>query len=366
MSELFFTELHSARELNNNNVEEVNITKGNDYKPLPLIPPRINIMQSRFQFVTGQNIKQKKKTITIKRRPATRAQPVRLDKVTEFVIAYPTKIPNNLQEVEIVEKQLSDLYKYYSNGGDCDNASEIQRTLNSVKQKKQFLLKNDYNSPCQKEEMKKQELQYLIDNYLDEWDKILQKFMTITEQQAQRIANNQQEELETFDDEIPQELTAEFRKFSPSLLDKRAMEKSSAQIQDYQRAIILQREVKRLEREESKIQMERMREHYMNKRMKLTQKHREQMAVFFEHAESTRIKIICMRNQMINGYINRMNKLDDNINTKCRDVYAIRREDIPTTALSKERKAVVRKADKTPIPKCRPGTSFMTVRAKLQ
>ena len=143
------------------------------------------------------------------------------------------------------------------------------------------------------------------------------------------------------------------------------MEKSSAQIQDYKRAIDLQRQVSILEKEESKLQLERMKEHYMRKRSMLTNKHREQLAVFFEHAESTRVKIICMRNNMIDGYINRMNKLDDSINTLCRDVYSIKREEIPQTPLTKERKAIVRRADKTPIPKCRPGTSFMKVRTKF-
>ena len=41
---------------------------------------------------------------------------------------------------------------------------------------------------------------------------------------------------------------------------------------------------------------------------------------------------------MIDGYINRMNKLDDSINTLCRDVYSIKREEIPQTPLTKERK----------------------------
>lgn len=355
MSGLFFTELQSARELKQEPQHEESA--------LPSIPPKIKLIPSKFQFNPGQPMALKKKAIVVKKATQKRKH-VKLEKITEFVISHPTKLPSNVNDLTLIESQLVELLKDYTEFGEYENAAEIQRVLNSVKQKKNFVMKRDNEQPCEREELKKQELSFLVQEYMNQWEKTLTKFMEITQQQATKIAENHQEELNAFDTCIPQELTSEFRKHSAALLEKRIIEKRTAQIQDFDKAISIQKEADKLEKEESKIQMEKMKEHFMNKRSLLTNKHREQMSVFFEHAEKTREKIIFMRNQMIRGYLNRMKQIEYNINNICKENY-IDRDQIPKTAITNERKAIVKKADKTPIPKCRPGTSFIRARSKL-
>ena len=100
-----------------------------------------------------------------------------------------------------------------------------------------------------------------------------------------------------------------------------------------------------------------MKEYYLNKKIGIVQRHYEQISVFFEHAEATRVKMIAMRDKIIGGYMNRMRLIDENIDDICQQT-SFKKEEIPEQFISKNRMKKVVNAEKTPIPQCRPGTSF--------
>ena len=358
MDTVFPTELPTSRDL-----EPQNSTKKHFViPPLPLIEKKISNFAQPKQ---NQPIKFK-----IKNNPTTKTTKLKkkhnkkndLHPETKFILAHPTQLPQSIQQLEIVEKQLKELFDKHTKSNEYEEAAHVQRILNSLLQKKRALQTNEL--PCIKDENKKQELILLVDDYIDNWNKNLENFMDVTDKQAALLFDAHQREIEEFDDNVPKKLTLQFKKPSSELLDMRRTEHKCALQHRYNKAIKLKNEADQLEIKEGETQMKKMKAYYLNKRQNLRQKQDDQLKIFFEHAEATRTKMIAMRDKMIDGYMNRMRLIDENIDNYCQQT-SMKKEDIPEQFISKERMMRVKKAEKFPIPKCRPGTSFTNARKKL-
>ena len=353
MDNLFCTELSTSREREQQTGPKQQVV----IPPLPLIEKKLSNFAPPPKRETKVRHPKIKNPIRNKKKE--------LDPETKFIIAHPTKLPTTLNQIQVVEKQLKQLFEEYTSGEDYDNAAHIQRILNSLQQKKRLLMDRDEcDLPCIQDENKKQELMLLVDNYINKWNKSLEQFMETTDQQARILFDNQQREMDEFDENIPQKLTVQFKKPSSQLLDMRRTEKRCAQQQRYNQAIKLKNQADVLEIKESQAQLRKMKAHYMNKRQTLSQKHDDQLKVFFEHAEQTRATMIAQRDKMIDGYMNRVKRIDENIENYCQQA-DISKEDIPEQLITKERMKKVKRAEKLPIPTCRPRTSFTKARQKL-
>ena len=355
MENLFCTELPTSRETNKNSNQNQKI----NIPPLPLIEKKIS------NFAPPKHlIKHKTQQKKIKPRQKSRLQKrkIELHPDTKYILAHPTKLPHSLAQLNIVEEQLKILLEEYTKSEDFENSAHVQRILNSLLQKKRQLQSQEL--PCIRDENKKQELLLLVDNYIDHFNKSYENFMDVTDKQAAMIFDSQQREIEEFDENIPRHLTVQFKKPSSELLDMRRTEHKYAQQQKYNQAIRLKNEADQLEFQEEQKQMLNMKAFYMNKRQNLRQKQDDQLKVFFEHAEATRTKMISMRDKMIDGYMNRVKRIDENIDAYCQQT-STKKENIPLQIISKERMKRVKKAEKFPIPPCRPGTSFTKARQKL-
>ena len=357
MDNVFPTELPTSRDVESQNMPR----KSYVIPPLPLIEKKISNFappkQNQVKFKPKNN--PTAKTTKIRKHHGKKND---LHPETKFILAHPTQLPQTIQQIDIVEKQLKALFEKHAASNEFEEAGHVQRILNSLSQKKRALQANEL--PVIKDENKKQELILLVDNYIENWNKSLENFMDATDKQAALLFDTHQREIEEFDDNVPKKLTVQFKKPSSELLDMRRTEQKCALQHRYNKAIKLKNEADQLELKEGQNQMKKMKAYYFNKRQNLRQKQDDQMKIFFEHAEATRTKMIAMRDKMIDGYMNRMKLIDENIDNYCQQT-SMKKEDIPEQFISKERMKRVKKAEKFPIPQCRPGTSFTNARRKL-
>jgi hypothetical protein len=237
---------------------------------------------------------------------------------------------------------------------DFATAEKLQRLLRAIDRKLQITAARRQERDTQK--VRFAEVRAIVGAVLDEWNASFDEFLRATELEMARMAAAQSAELCAFDASAPAELTPQYRRQSPALLEARTRERALALNERFCAAQRMKERNDAQADREMCAQFERMREDWGRKRQRIVEKHEEQMRVFVDHVESNRARMIRERNGNIEGHVRRMGK----INAEFEGGEAL------TGELSEERRrAITEIEDAYPIPRMR-GSAFAEVRRRLR
>lgn len=290
--------------------------------------------------------------------------PVKLDALAEEVISNPVQLPQREDEIQRVLKQLDPLQKQHIRNGEYPEAQKIQRIIMSLKKKLVHEQENslDVNDVAGKH----QEVQAIISKLLNDWNSQYDEFLQTTDDEIKALQKSQEEELAIFDASMPVELTPHYRKKSIALIEARDKERALALNRKFRAAQRVKEKTDEAEQVEANIQFNKMQEDFMKKREKIINRQDEQMNVLVEHAEATRLRMLKQRDASIEGYIKRINYLDDQLDTMCKNGKT-NEDEINKYMESNDRAKLIAEIETAyPIPLMRPGTAFTVARRKIQ
>ena len=288
---------------------------------------------------------------------------IKISKRTYEALDNPQSLPCNIDELKSIVAQLQYLQEKHSKNQEYPEAQHVQRILRTAENK----LKIEQNRKSSAVDIKdtvikQQELQAIINKFMKDWNEHYQYFMDTTERELNTLEKQQKDELERFDESLPKSLLPKYRKQSIALIEMRDKERALALNKRYLAAEKMKNKADEAEAEEELKNIKTMQEDFDKKRGKIIQKHKEQKRVFLQHVEATRTKMIYQRDQLLDGYKKRMKLIDGNIKA-LQDEGKLTENDMNNFLLSEQRELLVTDNEYSyPIPRIRPGTSFMNAR----
>lgn len=241
----------------------------------------------------------------------------------------------------------------------------MQKLLTQLNAKlKKEETKKNASSDVQQKVVKKKELEAIVERFLDDWNAQFSEFLDVTKAQAAAMKEQHQKEMAEFDATEPHDLLPQYRQRSTKLIQLREKERALAQNKRFVDAQQTKARADRIEASETRNQVQKMKEDWNAKREQVIAKQKQQMQVFFSHAEATRIRMMQQRDNLLNGYIERIERIDSNLTQMCEDGDASI-DQITECKLSNRRKREVTDGEYSyPIARMRPGRAFTSVRVK--
>ena len=294
-------------------------------------------------------------------------QKVKISQRTYEAIHNPNSLPFNIDELKKIIYQLLILQQRHIDSSEYPEAQHIQRVIRIAENK----LKNEENrksneTDVQNTLVKRQELQAIVDKFVEDWNKHYDFFVSTTKKEANTLRKQHQEEIELFDSSEPQDLLPKYRKPSTALIGMRQKERALALNHQFLAAEKIKNKADIVEGEETKHQFKVQQSDFLKKRDQLLAKQNEQLRVFVTHAEATRFKMIQQRDTLLSGYLKRLEKIDNEIKNM-KDIGKLTDYDMTNAQMSENReKKVTEEEYSYPIPRIRPGTSFLNARNGFQ
>lgn len=288
---------------------------------------------------------------------------VKISQQTYEVISNPNALPYNIDELKKIVYQLEILQQRHIDSSEYPEAQHLQRIIRMANNK----LKNEENRKSKETDIqntfvKRHELQAIVDKFVEDWNHHYDYFISTTKKEANDLRKKHQEELESFDSSEPQDLLPRYRKPSTALIGMRKKERALALNHQFLAAEKIKNKADLVEEEEAKNQFKIQQNDFLKRRDQLLSKQNEQLRVFITHAESTRFKMIQQRDALLSGYLKRMEKIDNEIKNM-RDTGKLTENDISNIQIPEFReKRVTDEEYSYPIPRIRPGTSFLNAR----
>ena len=289
-------------------------------------------------------------------RPQRKFDPVQLSAVTKEIVMDPIHLPNSLNELQRAKTELEALRKYYSRAGKFEEAQDTQRAFCSVVSKIRLMESRSSKKQAQRE--KYAEVKAVVGHIMRDWDKNYDEFVETSENQMRAIIEAHRQELEAFDETAPAKLSPKYKRISPSLREMRGREKALTASRRYSAAKRLKRHNDEEEKRQEKVQFNKMQDDWLARRRKLIMRQEEQLRVFVDHAEATRMRMLQNRHTLVDGHIRRMNLISVNLGKDAGDLENVK--------LSEERERVVSEIESAyPVPRMR-GPAFTSVRQQQQ
>lgn len=226
--------------------------------------------------------------------------------------------PISIEDLKKSANQLREYEREMINKGDYVQAKNASLTLEMVNKeiyRQQNFEKN--RGTVEALVAKRNELQALLNSTTDEWDNIIDNHELNTISKLDQIANQQQEQLKTFDENIPEDLPPLFKRNSVAYLQMRSKEKQLARTRDFDEAIIMQKKANILEKQEEEANFENMDRYYRHKRKKLEERQKHAIGAYLDYASMRRHEILNSKEVAIRGTTNRIKRLDDQIRQEC-------------------------------------------------
>ena len=290
-------------------------------------------------------------------------QKIKISQRTYEAINNPNSLPFNIDELKTIVYQLEVLQQRHIDSSEYPEAQHIQRVIRMAEKK----LKNEENrrikeTDIQNTLVKRQELQAIVDKFVDDWNKHYEFFVSTTRKELSSLRKQHQDELESYDSTEPQDLLPKYKKPSTTLIKMRNKERALALNRQFLAAEEMKNKADIVEKGEAKQQFRIQQDDFLKKRDQLISKQTEQLKVFFTHAESTRFKMIQQRDSLLSGYLKRMEKIDSEIKN-LQETGKLTENDISNIQLPEIREKKVTESEYSyPIPRIRPGTSFLNAR----
>ncbi|OHT16958.1 hypothetical protein TRFO_41440 [Tritrichomonas foetus] len=201
---------------------------------------------------------------------------------------------------------------------------------------------------------------------MTQWNEKFDDFLETTETEYSSLISKHEQELNEFDQNAPEELTPQYRKRSVALLELRNKELALAKDKQFAAAQTLKNKNDQIENKEALRQFEKMQNDFLKKRERLISKQEEQIRVFMSHADSVRSNLLQSRANMLEGYLKRMNKLNNEIENMVENK-KLKYDDIDTIILPIDRvmKIEETETDSAPIPTLRQET-FTSIRQQIR
>jgi hypothetical protein len=298
-----------------------------------------------------------------KRRLSVRARTdFSMTSITQAVLADPSDLPDSVEELKTVIRQITILQTRRLESADYYEAQQLERILLALKQKLAVQLDRKTEIFATEQALKRNELQAIIDSFLNDWNHDFEEFMHATARKAAEIKNRQDEELALLDASAPVGLGAQYRQRSAALIDLREKEHALALNHRFVAAQQTKARADEMEAREIDHQIQKMYDDFENRRERLLSQQKRDLTVYFTHVEMTRAKMIDQRDRLVEGYRNRMAMIDGRLSRLC-DSGAVSPDEVSQLKVDRKRvQQVVEGEHSYPIPRMRPGTSFTNAR----
>ena len=299
-------------------------------------------------------------SLTTRNRSGTELSPS-----TEAVLKDPTSLPQDTETLRIIVNELRTQRDHVGDTGNYQEAYRYQRALRSATRKLEY----EESHECEVSNMhgmvtRHQELESIVSNYQQEWDRNFEEFLKTTERDEAQLRARHAREIEDYDSTIPTGISRKYNKRSPRLLSLRTKEARLALTKQYIAADKMREQAEMEEIKESQNAMEKTNQEWLAQREKLLSAQEREFTAFLQHAESTRKIMVLTRDKRLSGYLKRMAALDKHI-TKFGQTRKV--DDDYDEELSNGRADfVVREEMNTPIPPFRSGTIFTTTRQRIR
>ena len=240
---------------------------------------------------------------------------IQVTKSTQNALDNHRNLPHKIDDLKDTIFQVSVIQQKHIEGGEYPQAQEMEKLLHALNTK----LKHEESKKAATEELrdllaKKMELQAIVDTVVNDWNAQFSAFLDATQAQAQSMKQQHIRELSDFDSKKPNDLLPQYRQRSANLINLREKERAMALNKKFVNAQKIKTVADQIEEDETRRQFQRMNDDWTQRRDNLLARQRQQMQVFFSHTETTRIKMIQQRDNVIEGYVARMDRLDRQIN----------------------------------------------------
>ncbi|OHT00166.1 hypothetical protein TRFO_33245 [Tritrichomonas foetus] len=295
------------------------------------------------------------------------AQPPELSDEAIAIMDNPDDIPTDIEILRYVRPQLLKQRDYLSDTGDYTGALDLSKIITKVEKKLQEE-ESHYGEMDNVRIMltRHQELQSIVSHFINDWNKGFDEFMRATEEDAEELRQKMQEELDAYDANKPEGIDPKLCKRSPRILSMRYKEARFALAKDYEKAEHMKRIADDAEAQEAQAAMDKTYKNFLKNRKRLIAQQKQRMENFLNHAETVRRSMLTNRDRTIQGYLRRMNDLDEKIDYEC-EILKVKDEDVLDHPLSEARaEFVIGEELKNPIPSFRNGLAFTLSREKMR
>ncbi|OHT06196.1 hypothetical protein TRFO_25811 [Tritrichomonas foetus] len=206
---------------------------------------------------------------------------------------------------------------------------------------------------------KKNELQAILDATNNDWDDIVNNHDLDTQTKIDQINLKHQEELNTFDNNIPEDLPPLFKRNSVGYLKLRSKEKYLAITKDFNGAIMLQKQADIIQIEEEEHNFAKLDSYYRLKKKRLIAAQERNLKSFKEYSNMRRSEMLTCKEASVRGIINRINNLDKQIKREC-EKRNIKQNQINLDLVDDERIQLIReKEESNPISRKRAASTSL-------
>lgn len=240
--------------------------------------------------------------------------------VQEFINNPAENMPDNPEDCRYILHKLRKERSYLIDQNKYVEAQVIHRSINILEEKmKELDQSNSSVTKLKHTVARHQEIEQIISRYLSEWENVYSDFVSTTDEELERMEAEYQEELQEFDSNIPTELIVELRKPSAALLDMRSKERRLALANRLISAHKLQLRADALEEEEARNAFKKQQEMIQKRRQRLIDDQKLRRQNYLDHAKATKHIMLKERNRAVEGYLKRLNLLDNEIDKgECR------------------------------------------------
>jgi hypothetical protein len=145
----------------------------------------------------------------------------------------------------------------------------------------------------------------LVQSTTEDWNQLLDSHAELTRSKLAQLADRQEDELRTFDRNVPTDLPPLFKRNSVTYLKMRSKERNLAMTEHFDEAIVLQRAADRVQARDREANFEMMDRHFRNRRNRLQDRQDRIFSASVEYAVMRRDQLAAYRDQSIRLQLNR-------------------------------------------------------------
>lgn len=289
-----------------------------------------------------------------------------LDEDAQYIVDNPDEpLPDDIEALRRVRPQIANLRNYYSDQNDYKTALELTKIVTRIEntltdQENLFMNVDNVRNMLNRH----QELQSIVNLFLEDWNKAFDQFLQMTENDCEVLQQQFQKEIEEYDSKKPETIDMKYKR-SPKLLSLREQETRYALSHDYKKAGSIQKIADEREAQEAQEAYDKTYQAFLTNRKRLQAQQKQRMENFLNHAESIRRSMIASRDKSIQGYLKRMNILDEQIDQNC-EALNMKDEDAVAEVQESRKQFILEEEAKNPISQFRAGQAYIRIREKQE
>lgn len=246
-------------------------------------------------------------------------------------------VPDDTKKVKKVLFELKDQVQIEIENSNYKEAAHIQKTIEKAEKKLSDLQNINSDIFTIQEGLSKHcDLEAIVSLRLEEWDRKYSEFLELVEKREKELREQFEEEIREYDKNVPVEPDRMYVKQSLLLMNLREQERIFARQHKFSLAEKQKEVANQHETSEFKVAMQKTMTNFRRNRELLVKRFEQRLAAFHQHVHSTDIALKRARAKAIEGYLNRMSTIDNNVGLLCKK-YNIKAEDIFDTEAQQKR-----------------------------